>query len=214
MFSKLKVASKLLIGYSLILLLVVGVSALGYAALVRGRAALDEVARFKTAEALEQRLEKRVIEARMHFWIALNANDQKHWAKSAEGFAVAAEWAADLLANTTEADRAQEVQKMSDLVAKYRKLANRLSYARTQAGSLDADQIKAASAEATTLEDAMTALGAELASQFHDAAEASYAQASDLAALTQREILAAGAANARKKAGEVLLRAQRACGVK
>jgi tryptophanyl-tRNA synthetase len=29
-----------------------------------------------------------------------------------------------------------------------------------------------------------------------------------------REILAAGAANARKKAGEVLLRAQRACGVK
>ena len=194
MFSKLKVASKLLIGYSLILLLVVGVSALGYAALVRGRAALDEVARFKTAEALEQRLEKRVIEARMHFWIALNANDQKHWAKSAEGFAVASEWAADLLANTTEADRAQEVQKMSDLVAKYRKLANRLSYARTQAGSLDADQIKAASAEATTLEDAMTALGAELASQFHDAAEASYAQASDLAALTQREILAAGAA--------------------
>jgi methyl-accepting chemotaxis protein len=194
MFSKLKVASKLLVGYGLILSLVVGVSALGYVALVRGRAALDDVAHFKTAEALEQRLEKRVIEARMHFWIALNANDQKHWAKSTEGFAVASEWAADLLTNTTEADRAQEVQKMVDLVAKYRKLANRLHYAQTQAGSLDAEQIKAASAEATTLEDAMTGLGAELASQFHEAAEASYAQASVSAALTQREILVAGAA--------------------
>jgi len=192
MFSSLKVASKLLIGYGSILLLVIGVSALGYAAVVRGRAALDDVARFKTAEALEQRLEKRSLEARMHFWIALNGNDQKHWAKSAEGFAVASEWAADLLTNTTEAARAQEVQKMADLVAKYRKLANRLRYAQSQAGTLDAEQIKAAGAEATTLEDAMTQLGAELASQFHDAAESSYAQASDAAASTQRAILAAG----------------------
>jgi methyl-accepting chemotaxis protein len=192
MFSRLKIASKLLIGYGLILLLVVGVSALGYAAMVRGRAALEDVARFKTAEALEQRLEKRALEARMHFWIALNANDQKHWAKSAEGFAVAAEWATDLLTSTTEPARAQEVQKMADLVAKYRKLANRLRYAQSQAGTLDAEQIKAAGAEATTLEDAMTQLGAELASQFHDAAEASYAQASDTAASTQRAILAAG----------------------
>ena len=192
MFSSLKIASKLLIGYGSILLLVVCVSALGYAAVVRGRSALDDVARFKTAEALEQRLEKRALEARMHFWIALNANDQKHWAKSAEGFAVASEWAADLLASTTETARAQEVQKMADLVAKYRKLANRLRYAQSQAGTLDAEQIKAAGAEATTLEDAMTVLGAELASQFHDAAESSYAQASDTAESTQRAILAAG----------------------
>ena len=113
---------------------------------MRGRAALDDVAHFKTAEALEQRLEKRVIEARMHFWIALNSNDQKHWAKSTEGFAVASEWAADLLTNTSDSDRAEEVQKLADLVAKYRKLANRLHYAQTQDGSLDADKMKAASA--------------------------------------------------------------------
>jgi methyl-accepting chemotaxis protein len=194
MFSRLKVASKLLIGYGSILLLVVFVSALGYGAVVRGRAALDDVARFKSAEALEQRLEKRALEARMHFWIALNANDPKHWVKSTEGFAVASEWATDLLTNTAEAARAQEVQKMADLVAKYRKLANRLRFAQTQTGTLDAEQIKAAAAEATTLEDAMTTLGAELASHFHEAAEASYAQASDSAALTQREILAAGVA--------------------
>jgi methyl-accepting chemotaxis protein len=194
MFSRLKIASKLLIGYGSILLLVVGVSALGYAAVVRGRTALDDVARFKTAEALELRLEKRALEARMHFWIALNANDPKHWAKSAEGFAVASDWLADLLTSTTEAARAQEVQKMADLVAKYRKLANRLRYAQTQSATLDPEQVKGASAEATTLDDAMTQLGAELSSQFHEAAEASYAEASDSAAFTQRAILAAGAA--------------------
>jgi len=192
MFSRLKVASKLLIGYGAILVLVACVSALGFAAVVRGRAALDEVAHFKTAEALEQRLEKRVLDARMHFWIALGANDPKHWIKSTEGFAVASDWVADLQTNTSESGRAQEVQKMADLVAKYRKLANRLRFAQAQDGTLDADKTKAGAAEATGIEDSMTALGAQLATEFHEAAEASYAAASDSAALTQRAILAAG----------------------
>jgi methyl-accepting chemotaxis protein len=192
MFSRLKIASKLLIGYGSILLLVACISALGYAAVVRGRLALDDVAHFKTAEALEQRLEKRVLEARMHFWIALESNDPKQWTKSTEGFAVAADWVADLQANTSESTRAQEVQKMADLVAKYRKLANRLRFAQTQDGSIDADKMKAAAAEATTIEDAMTALGAQLATEFHDTAEGSYAAASDSAAMTQRAILGAG----------------------
>jgi len=192
MFSRLKIASKLLIGYGSILLLVACISALGYAALMRGRAALDDVAHLKTAEALEQRLEKRVLEARMHFWIALQSNDPKQWTKSTEGFAVASDWVADLQTNTSESARAQEVQKMADLVAKYRKLANRLRYVQTQDGSLDPDKTKAAAAEATGIEDSMTALGAQLATEFHDAAEASYAAASDSAALTQREILGAG----------------------
>ena len=192
MFSRLKVASKLLIGYGAILLLVVAVSGLGFAAVMRGRAGLDDVAHFKTAEALEQRLEKRALEARMHFWIALTANDPKHWTKSTEGFAVASDWVADLLTNTTEPALAERVQKLADLVGKYRKLANRLKFAQTQSGTLDAEQIKAGAAEATTLEDAMTKLGAELAVQFHEAAEASYAAASDSAAITQKAILGAG----------------------
>jgi methyl-accepting chemotaxis protein len=192
MFSRLKIATKLLIGYGSILLLVACISALGFAAVVRGRAALDEVAHAKTAEALEQRLEKRVLEARMHFWIALGSNDAKRWTKSTEGFAVASDWVADLQANMVGSARAQEVQKMADLVAKYRKLANRLRFAQTQDGSLDADKSKAGAAEATGIEDSMTALGAQLATEFHDDAEASYAAASDSAALTERAILGAG----------------------
>ncbi|MGA2485840.1 MAG: methyl-accepting chemotaxis protein [Roseiarcus sp.] len=191
MFSRLKIASKLLIGYGSILLLVACISALGFGAMVRGRAALDDVAHLKTAEALEQRLEKRVLEARMHFWIALETNDPKQWIKSTEGFAVASDWVADLQTNTVDSARAEEVQKMADLVAKYRKLANRLRFAQAQDGSLDADKMKAGAAEATGVEDSMTALGAQLATEFHEAAETSYAAASDSAALTQRAILGA-----------------------
>jgi methyl-accepting chemotaxis protein len=194
MFSRLRIASKLLIGYGAILLLVVGVSALGYSAVAHGRAALEDVASFKTGEALEQRLEKRTLEARMHFWIALETNDAKQWIKSTEGFASASDWAADLLSNTAGTVRADGVQKMVDLVAKYRKLANRLRFAQGQDGSLDADKMKAGAAEATSIEDAMTALGAQLATQFHEAAETSYAGASVAAATAERTLLGAGCA--------------------
>ena len=118
----------------------------------------------------------------------------KHWTKSTEGFAVASDWVADLQSNMIESARAQEVQKMADLVAKYRKLANRLRFAQIQDGSLDAEKTKAGAAEATGIEDSMTALGAQLATEFHDDAEASYAAASNSAALTERAILGAGGA--------------------
>jgi methyl-accepting chemotaxis protein len=191
MFSRLKIATRLIIGYGAILLLTVGVGALGFLAVVRGGQALDDVAQFKTAEALEQRVEKRVIEARMHFWIAINSNNEKHWAKSGEGFSVATEWLGELLNNTSDPGRADEVRKMTDLVAKYRKLVNALHYT-MQASALTADQMAGGAKEATALEEAMTTLGAELTTQFHEAAETRLDEATVAATLARRAILGVG----------------------
>ncbi len=191
MFSRLKIATRLIIGYGAILLLIVGVGALGYLAVVRGGHALDDVAQFKTAEALEQRVEKRVIEARMHFWIAIKSNDEKHWGKSGEGFSVATEWLGELLDNTSNPGRADEVRKMTDLVAKYRKLVNALHYT-MQASPLTADQMAGGEKQAIALEEAMTTLGAELTQQFHEAAETRFAEATDESTLAQRAILGVG----------------------
>ena len=192
MFSRLKIATRLIIGYGAILLLTVAVGALGFLAVVRGGQALDDVAQFKTAEALEQRVEKRLIEARMHFWIALKSDDEKHWAKSGEGFSVANEWLGELLNATADPGRADEVRKMTDLVAKYRKLVNGLHYTRVQAGSLSPEQMASGSQGTTALEEALTTLGAELTQQFHDAAETRFVEASDAAILSQRAILGVG----------------------
>src|SRR5580698_9169872 len=100
MFNRLKIATKLLIGFGTILLLLVGISALATLSTMRSKDALEDVTKLKSAEVLEQRVEKRVFEARMHFWMALGSGDQKHWNKSSEGFAVADEWLTDLLAGT------------------------------------------------------------------------------------------------------------------
>ena len=102
MFSRLKIATKLLIGFGAILLLLVGISGLAAVSTMRAKDSLEAVTKLKGAEVLQQRVEKRVFEARMHFWIALESGDQKHWNKSSEGFAVADEWLNDLLAETPE----------------------------------------------------------------------------------------------------------------
>ena len=153
MFRRLKIASKLLIGFGAILLLLVGISVLATISAVRSKDALEHVAKLKGDEVLEQRVEKRVFEARMHFWIALGSGEAKHWNKSGEGFAVADEYLIDLLASTTDADRNGKAQKMSELVKAYRKLANRLRFAQQQDGGLNADEIKNASTEAAKIED-------------------------------------------------------------
>jgi methyl-accepting chemotaxis protein len=194
MFSKLRIASKLLIGYGAILLLVVGVSGLGLLAVVRGGRALDDVVQYKTAEALAQRVQKREMEARMHFWIALKSNDQKHWAKSGESFSVTSEWLQELLDNTSDPTRLDEVHKMDDLVAKYRKLVNGLHYSEVQSGALTPDQMAAGAKEAIGLEEAMTALGAELTTQFHDAAETRFAAATESSDFARRAIFGVGLA--------------------
>ena len=149
MFRRLKIASKLLVGFGAILLLLVGISVLATISAVRSKDALENVAKLKGDEVLEQRVEKRVFEARMHFWIALGSGEAKqHWNKSGEAFAVADEYLTDLLASTTDADRNGKAQKMSELVKAYRKLANRLRFAQQQDGALSADDVKNATAEA------------------------------------------------------------------
>jgi methyl-accepting chemotaxis protein len=193
MFRRLKIASKLLVGFGAILLLLVGISVLATISAVRSKDAIENVAKLKGDEVLEQRVEKRVFEARMHFWIALGSGDAKHWNKSGESFAVADEYLNDLLASTTNADRNGQAQKMSELVKPYRKLANRLRFAQ-QDGALSADDIKNATAEAARIEDSMTVLGEELSTEYKDAAEATVAEAKESASFVQTLIFWAGIA--------------------
>ena len=192
MFSRLKIASKLLIAFGAILLLLVGISVLATVSGMWSKDALENVTKLKGDEVLEQRVEKRVFEARMHFWIALGSGDQKHWNKSGEGFAVADEWLNDLLASTTDAGLNGKAQKMSELVKGYRKLTNRLRFAQQQNGSLTPDEIKAATVDAAKIEDSMTTLGEQLSTEYRNASDATVAEAKESADFVQTLIFWAG----------------------
>jgi methyl-accepting chemotaxis protein len=194
MFSRLKIASKLLIGFGAVLLLLAGISGLATFSGMRSKDALQDVTRLTGDEVLEQRVEKRLFEARMHFWMAIDSKDPLHWTKSGEGFAVADEWLNDLLAGTTDPDRAAQAQKMSDFVKAYRKLVNRLRFTEQQNGGLSADEVKAATEEVGKIEDSMTKLGEQLAIAYKDVAETRAAEAKDSAGFVQILIVTAGGA--------------------
>jgi methyl-accepting chemotaxis protein len=194
MFNRLKIATKLLIGFGTILLLLVGISGLSTVSTMQSKEALENVTKLKSAEVLQQRVEKRVFEARMHFWIAVESGDQKHWNKSSEGFAVADEWLTDLLASTTDPDRTAKAQKMSELLKSYRKLVNRLRFTQQQNGALTPDEVNAGTADAAKIEDVMTKLGEELATDYKDASEATVSDAREQASFVQTVIIGAGGA--------------------
>jgi methyl-accepting chemotaxis protein len=194
MFNRLSIAWKLLIGFGAILALLVGISALATVSTMLSKDALENVTKLQGNQVLEQRVEKRLFEARMHFWIALGSGEQKHWNKSGEGFAIADEWLSDLLSGTGDPEIKTKAQKLSDLVKAYRKLANRLRFAQQQNGTLTADEIKAATADATKIEDVMTKAGEELATNYKNASEAAASDAVDSAGFIKSVIIGAGGA--------------------
>jgi methyl-accepting chemotaxis protein len=192
MFNRLSIAWKLLIGFGAILLLLVGISAVATVGAMLSNEAMENVAKLQGDQVLEQRVEKRLYEARMHFWMALGSGDQKHWNKAGEGFAVSDEWLNDLLSATADAELKGKTQKLSELVKAYRKLANKLRFVQQSNGALTADETKAATADATKIEDVMTKAGEELAVNYKNASEAAKSEAEDSASFVRNLIFGAG----------------------
>jgi methyl-accepting chemotaxis protein len=193
MFSRLKIATKLLIGFGTILLLLIAISGLATFGGFQSKDALENVAKLKGDEVLEQRVEKRLFEARMHFWMALGSGEQKHWNKSSEGFAVADEWLTDLLNGTTDPERSAKAGKMSELVKAYRKLVNRIRFTQQQNGTLTSEEIKTGTSDAVKIEDIMTRQGEELAADYRNASESAVSDARDSALFIEKVIIGAGA---------------------
>ena len=78
---------------------------------------IGELARLMGNEALDQRVEKRVFEGRMHVWMALATGDQEHWSKSDEAFKLAVERLDELTKNTTDPGRLAQVQQWGGLIS-------------------------------------------------------------------------------------------------
>jgi methyl-accepting chemotaxis protein len=201
MFSQLKIATKLLIGFGVILLLLAGISALAITSSQRSKDALENVTRLKGDEALEQRVEKRIYEARMHFWIAVNSKDPKDWNLTSETFKVASEATQDLLTRTSEPGRADKMRKLAELVGRYRAVVATMQSSQQQ-GAKSQDEMTVAEInealkpilEVIKIEEAMTKQGDELSADYRQAAETTVSQARESANVTQTLFMAAGIA--------------------
>ena len=201
MFSQLKIASKLLIGFGVILLLVAGISGLAITSSQRSKDALENVTRLKGDEVTEQRVEKRIYKSRMHFWIAVNTKDPKDWNLASESFKVADEAAQDMLAKTGDPQRAAKTRTLIDLVKRYRNIVS-IESAEHRQSAESQDQMTVAEIndaikpilEVIKIEEAMTKQSDELSADYRLAADATVSQARESANTTQTAFVAVGVA--------------------
>src|SRR5258708_18587695 len=101
MFNRLKIASKLLIGFGALLLLLVGISSLSAVNGLKSRNSLEELAKYKSNEVLDHIIKENIQTGRMHIWMALGSGDQEHWQRSEEAFKLAGENLERLAKSTT-----------------------------------------------------------------------------------------------------------------
>src|SRR5438309_2190756 len=100
MFDRLRIVTKLLIGFGLMLAIVAGLSALGALGNVKSRAALAELMQLKDAEVLDQVAARRFEEARVQMWMALATGDTTYWGNADISMQIFANTLEDLAAQS------------------------------------------------------------------------------------------------------------------
>jgi len=122
MFDRLRIVTKLMIGFGLMLGIVAGLSLVGGFSNLKSRAAFEELMRFKDAEALDSLTARRFEEARVQMWMALATGDTTYWANADLSLQIVANALDDLAGGTQDPALAGKLKHWSDLIEGYKKL--------------------------------------------------------------------------------------------
>src|SRR5580658_10929259 len=105
MLNRIKIGGRLMIGFGLLMLVIAGLSGFAYYSGSDARDALANVVRLKGDEVASQRVEKRVLEARVALWMGLATGDQSASARFGAALKAATLRADELVAVTTDPKR-------------------------------------------------------------------------------------------------------------
>jgi hypothetical protein len=100
MLGRMKIASRLFIGFGTLVLIVAVVSGYGGRSALTTRTLLDNVVRLKTNEVRDRQFEKLLQDARLGIWMALATDDQSRIPAVTDAFTLATAHLDDLLAHT------------------------------------------------------------------------------------------------------------------
>jgi len=168
----MKIASRLLIGFGALMVLIVLISALS---VVSGRSAqtsIADVARFSGNQALTERAEKQVERGRMHIWMALGSGDTAHWDQAAEAFKAAHRDIDELVTNTRDPGRKAEAALFRERFTTFEAAVNKLRAFGGSNAQIATPEGRAVFANALARGRDMTQLGDGLTRRYASASEA------------------------------------------
>jgi methyl-accepting chemotaxis protein len=195
LLANVKILPRLLIGFGILVLLIAGLSGFAISSDQRSQAIFERVGHLKSAEILDERAEKRLSQARLHVWTALATDDDSQWQQAATAFKLAHQRLNELLAGTSNPQRAEMVQKLLAMVATFEDKAARLKAFKGKNSALDTPEGQTATFAAQGAALALDGLAEEIADAYNKAATADESEAADEIARSVNVAIAIGIAS-------------------
>jgi len=177
-----------MIGFGLLMLVIAGLSGFAYYSGSDARDALANVVRLKGDEVASQRVEKRVLEARVALWMGLATGDQSASARFGAALKAATLRADELVAVTTDPKRLAAANALKSELDDYASKAAKELAIGGKNPALDLAENKALVADAVASTGKLTAIAEPLTDAYSAAAEG---LASETAALLSRTAMIA-----------------------
>jgi methyl-accepting chemotaxis protein len=119
MLANMRIASRLMAGFGLLVIAIAGIN--GYSAYSSRalRDAFEQTVRLKDAEALDQRVQKRLTEARMNIWVGLATGDLSRWEKVDADFKATGQRLDELVAHTSDPALLAKARELQAGIADY-----------------------------------------------------------------------------------------------
>jgi len=187
---RLKIQSRLGVGFSLLLLLVIVASGLSAYSLTDSQDATANVGRQLGNSVLSQQALKDMALARGHAWVGVVTNNPAYAAKADEFFASSRQHLKDLEATTKNPGRRARVVELSGKIADFRQQLAAVIALKDK--GFDSDEAKATLAAATKAFIEVDSFGGQLAADYLNAAKATQAAAAQDASLSMAIAIGCG----------------------
>jgi methyl-accepting chemotaxis protein len=192
MLARMKIVSRLLVGFGLLTTVIAGLSGFSIYSTTDTQNVFTDVIRLKSAETLDQRIQKRVLEGRLAIWTALATDDRSQLDHAGKAFKIAHEKLDELVSLTTDPNRLAAAKRLKSESADYESKAAKLATLRGRNDALETPEGKAIVAEALAAGADIEKTAEPLAEEYRSAADAATTEADGQLGLTAKIALIAG----------------------
>ncbi|KAA5608232.1 HAMP domain-containing protein, partial [Rhodovastum atsumiense] len=177
--ANLKIASRLMIGFGLLVLFLSGISGEWVYSTDASLQVLRDVIRLKDNEALNERAQGSLLEGRLGVWVALAGGDDRAWSNAENAFARTHQQLAELAQATTDPRRLEMVRELDAQVTTYATRAAELRRLGGRNEVLASSEGKAVAAGVIAAGNRVRALGEPLSQDYLRAAKQLASQSTD-----------------------------------
>ena len=170
MLSNIRILPRLLISFGILVIMIAGLSSFSVYSSHSIRDLFANVTQLKSNEVLDQRVERRVFEGRLHIWMALATGDEEQWQKSAAVFRIAHKEARELIATTVDPERLAKAIQVDDAITAYEVKAAKLRGLKGGNAAIQTPEGRQVAAEAMAAGSKIDALADPLSDDYKGAA--------------------------------------------